>query len=146
MNSWWYKYPDGRMLGILLPFLSLMYCAFSSAGGCLRWKVKPAFCLQVLLSFRVSLGTQLTNPLNLLRCFPMCVFKSLRNLSEESLPLSWHTLSLIKPLLCAWRTAWLASQIHWVSLLETQKSSGVIFFFFPFLIHGVGKKELHCMY
>lgn len=87
------------------------------------------FVSQVLLPFRVSLGTQLTNPLNLLRCFPMCVFKSLRNLSEERLPLSWRTLYLIKPLLCAWRTAWLASQIHWVSLLETQQSSRVIFIF-----------------
>lgn len=119
------------MLGILLPLLSLQYGAFCSAGGWLPCKVKPTSYLWVLLPFRLSSGIQLTNPLNLLRCFPMCVLKSLHNLSEEQLPVSWHTLYLIKPLRRAWRTAWLASQTHWVSLLETQQSTRVIFFFPP---------------
>lgn len=71
----------------------------------------------------------------------MYILKSLHNLSEELLLLSWHTLYLIKPLLCAWRTAWLASQIHWVSLLETQQSPRMTFFP-PSLIYSLGKKEL----
>lgn len=129
---------DGKMLGMLLPLLSLQYGAFCSAGGWLPCKVKPTSYLWVLLPFRLSSGIQLTNPLNLLRCFPMCVLKSLHNLSEEQLPVSWHTLYLIKPLRRAWRTAWIASQTHCVSLLETQQSTRVIFFFphFWFMVWG----------